>query len=130
MFSLRITTAVWPTLSRLGALVLQDVLCDCVGVASAGAGVGVASVAGIDVSVVASVVGSDVGVSVEGTVVGVAVSSIVTGTEVGVRVSAMGCITGVSIGAGELPFVVAHPRRSMRSRMIARTPVTIVLNRS
>jgi hypothetical protein len=100
MLSLWITRAVCPTLRRLGALVLQDVLATGVGVAASGTVVGVAS-AGEAVGVGASVVGGSVAARVavgEGAaVVGELVGSTVCGCGDGTMVS----VASAAIGAGE-----------------------------
>ena len=152
IFSLASTTAVCPTLNRLGALVLQSVLCDGSGVAAAGVGVGVSADPAADVEVGATVVGvvvaSAVGVSAEpdDVEVGSTVAASV-GTEVGVNVGGrvadsttdgIGDGTMVSVASGgtivavgvEGAGFVAHPRRSMRIRITTRMKVTIDLNRS
>jgi hypothetical protein len=136
MLSLWTTRAVCPTLRRLGALVLQDVLATGVGVAASGTVVGVSS-AGEAVGLGASVVGGSVaarvavgdGAAVVGELVGSAVWGSGDGTLVSVASAETGAGKRVLVGTGAT-VVVAHPRRSIRMRMSARMTVTIVLNRS
>ena len=154
IFSLASTTAVCPTLKRLGTLVLQSVLDGSAGVSAAGVGVGVSADPAADVGVGATVVGvvvaSVVGVSAEPDVVDVGTAVTVAasvGTEVGVSVGGrvadsttdgIGDGTMVSVATGgtavavdvEGAGFVAHPRRSMRIRITTRIKVTIDLNRS
>jgi hypothetical protein len=51
------------------------------------------------------------------------------GTGVGARVSVAICAGMIPVGAGDAGFT-AHPRSSIRIRMMARRTATIVLNRS
>ena len=154
IFSLASTTAVCPTLKRLGALVLQSELCGWPGVAATGVAVGVSTDPAVDVEVGATVVGalvaSVVGVSGEpddvdvGSTVTVAAS---VGTEVGVNVggrvadsttdgTADGALVSVASGGTTVAVgvegagFVAQPRRSMRIRITTRMKATIDLNRS
>ena len=152
IFSLRTTRAVCPILRRLGTLVLQDAFSAGVGVATSGTVVGGSVAAEAGVAVAASVVAGSVAAEVEvgegttgvgvlddstvggasdGTTVSVApnvgAASVETGDEE--RVSVTFGATMVSVGAGVAAFV-AHPRRSITSRIAARMTVTIVLNRS
>lgn len=154
MFSLWTTRAVCPTLRRLATLVLQDAFSAEVGVAASGIVVGrsVAAEAGVGVeaSVVACSVAAEVEVGEGTTGVGVLDDSTVGGTTEGATVSlatdvgagSVSVETGDeervsvtfgtamdSVGAGVAAFV-AHPRRSITSRINARITVTIVLNRS
>ena len=153
IFSLASTTAVCPTLKRLGALVLQSVLAGWPDVSAAGVGVGVSAVPAADVAVGSTVVGvvvaSVVGVSPEfddivdvgwtvaasvGTEVGVNVGGSVAdsttdGIGDGALVSVASGGTTVAVGV-EGAWFVAHPRRSMRIRITTRMKVTIDLNRS
>ena len=152
MFSLWATRAVCPTLRRLGTLVLQDASCAVVGVAASGTIVG-SSVAtesgvGVEASVVDCSVAAEVDVSEATRGVGVLDDSTVGGASDGATVSVASDVgaasveTGdkervsvtfgtamTSVGAGAAAFV-AHPRRSITSRINARITVTIVLNRS
>ena len=85
IFSLASTTAVCPTLKRLGALVLQSVLAGWPDVSAAGVGVGVSADPAADVAVGSIIVGV-----VVASVVGVSVGpdDVVDGAEGGGRVDA------------------------------------------
>ena len=152
IFSLASTTAVCPTLKRLGALVLQSVLAGWPDVSAAGVGVGVSAVPASDVAVgstvvgvvvasvvgvsegpddvvdvgwtVAASVGTEVGVKVGGRVADSTADGIGDGTMVSVATG--GTTVGVDAGVG----FVAHPRKSIRIRIATRIKVTINLNRS
>ena len=148
IFSLWTTRAVCPTLRRLGTLVLQDAFCagvGVVGVAVSGMVVGSSVVfdagVGVEASVAACSVDAEVDVGEGTTGVGVLDDSTVGGASDGTMVSVASDVGAASVETGDEESVsvtfgtgvaafVAHPRRSMRSRMSARITVTIVLNRS
>jgi hypothetical protein len=131
---------------------LQDAFSAGAGVAASGTVVGVSGAGETAVGVGASVVGcsvaADVDVGEGAAVVGVLDASTVGGARDGTtvlvasdvgaacvepgdeeRVSVTFGATIVSVGTGVAAFV-AHPRRSIISRIAARMTVTIVLNRS
>jgi hypothetical protein len=104
-------------------------------VGCSGALVGASVVAGEEVAVTSVAAGVSVGAAVGGTAVGSIVSVGLTAGVVSMAGAAVGGITvagavvAVSGGAAGTPSD-AHPRRSIRSRMIPRTTATIVLKRS
>lgn len=130
MFRFLRTCAFCPTLRRLGALVLQEVFSALAGTV----GVGVDD----SVPVTAVGVGDSAGAGVEvcdsGTTVGVALDSVVGGmgedVAEGTTVSAAIETAAVSIGSVAGGDSIAHPRRSIRIRIVTRIIVTINLNRS
>lgn len=130
------TRAFCPTLKRADAIALQEASETGVAVACSGVLVGGSVAAGEEVAVTSVVVGDSVATAVVGgTAVGATVSvgladgvvSIAGATVGGITVA--GAADGVSWGAAGMTLV-AHPRRSIRSRMIPSMTATTVLKRS
>lgn len=153
MFSLCSTRAASPTARRLGTRVLHSAPsppCDVAGISVAAAvTVGSSGAESVEAAfVLVDVAATAVAVDVGATVVGLEIASVDEGAEEGEEVGVLSDKDAVSVGTGraaegsvtfgvaitsvglEDPASVAHPRRSIRSRIAIRIIVTTNLNRS